>query len=112
MLKFIEPLDQRTSFCVSTADFVDRKIVKPLFPVVWEAFEDYRMGGMFLSRLDRGVIERLMSAGHGAGAAPPFDEQAFLAAQDPDWVDLKRSRERDECREKLQRLGVLRKDEG
>jgi thymidylate synthase (FAD) len=86
---------------------IGEKIVKPLFPIVWEAFEDYRMGGMFLTRLDRGVIERLMSAAKRTGAVPPFDEQAFLAAQDPDWVELKRSRERDECREKLQRLGVL-----
>ena len=30
---------------------IGEKIVKPLFPVVWEAFEDYRLGGLFLSRL-------------------------------------------------------------
>lgn len=94
------------------ATTIGEQIVKPLFPVVWEAFEDYRMGGMFLSRLDRAVIERLMSNARTAGAVPPFDEQAFLAAQEPDWAELKRSRERDECREKLQRLGIVRKAEG
>lgn len=85
------------------ATTIGREIVRPLFPVVWEAFEDYRLGGLFLSRLDQDVIARLMAA----GTAPPFTEDAFLAAQDPTWKDLTRSRERDECREKLRRLGIV-----
>ena len=43
--------------------------------------------------------------------SPPFSDDAFLAAQDETWVDLKRSREREECRGKLIRLGILT-DEG
>ena len=39
-----------------SASAIGEQIVQPLFPIVWEAFEDYRMGGMFLSRLDQGVI--------------------------------------------------------
>ena len=31
----------------------------------------------------------------------------FLAVQDKSWADLTRCRERDECREKLVRLGIL-----
>jgi thymidylate synthase (FAD) len=80
--------------------------VKPLFPVVWEAFEDYRLGGQFLSRLDVAVIQRLTAT----GGSIPFSEEDFLAAQDPTWKDLGRSRERDECRAKLARLGMLRPD--
>lgn len=88
------------------ATAIGQNIVKPLFPVVWEAFEDYRLGGQFLSRLDVEVIQRLTAT----GGSTPFSEEEFLAAQDPAWKDLGRSRERDECREKLVRLGMLRPD--
>ncbi len=93
------------------ATTIGRQIVKPLFPVVWEAFEDYRMGGMFLSRLDHEVISRLMESASETGAAPPFKEASFLTAQDVTWQDLKRCRERDECRTKLQRMGILATDD-
>ncbi len=86
------------------AEAIGHKIVQPLFPIVWEAFIDYRMESTFLTRLERGVIQRLMQL----GAAPPFSEENFLAAQDETWRDLSRSRERDECREKLTSLGMLR----
>lgn len=89
------------------ATAIGEQIVKPLFPVVWEAFEDYRMGSMFLTRLDIGVISRLTASAATAGGTPPFDEESFLAAQDGSWKELKRCRERDECREKLVRLGLL-----
>jgi thymidylate synthase (FAD) len=79
------------------------EIVRPLFPVAWEAFADYRLEGMHLSRLERDVIARLAAAGK-----LPAGEADFLAAQDPNWVKLERCRERDECREKLVRLGLVR----
>lgn len=82
---------------------IGHEIVRPVFPLVWEAFLDYRMEAVVLSRLDRGVIARLAAAGR-----LPADETAFLAAQDPDWANLQRSRERDECREKLIRLGLMK----
>ncbi|HEX4143911.1 MAG TPA: FAD-dependent thymidylate synthase [Pirellulales bacterium] len=89
---------------------IGEQIVRPLFPLVWEAFVDYRLEGMFLSRLDREVITRLALrlAESGRGRASQED---FLAAQDPSWVGLARSRERDECREKLIRLGLLAAEE-
>ena len=77
---------------------------------MWEAFEDYRLGAMFLSRLDRGVIERLLAQAAKNGKTPPFSGEDFLTAQDPTWIDLKRCRERDECREKLCSLGLLSPD--
>ena len=49
------------------------------------------------------MIERLARSGK-----IPADEDDFLAAQDPAWADLTRCRERDECREKLVALGILR----
>ncbi len=86
---------------------IGEKIVQPLFPVVWEAFNDYRREAMFLSRLDVGVIERLTTHARDTGAAPPYGDEAFLMAQDPAWAELKRCRERDECRAKLVRMGLM-----
>jgi thymidylate synthase (FAD) len=85
------------------AQTIGNQIVRPLFPNVWEAFVDYRVRSMDLTRLDQDVISRLAAEGR-----VPATEADFLAAQDPSWVHLKRCRERDECREKLRRLGLLR----
>ena len=89
------------------ATTIGEQIVAKLFPVVWEAFQDYRMQSAFLTRLDVGVIQRLTAAAAEAAAPPPFAEDMFLAAQDPSWASLMRSRERDECREKLIRMGLM-----
>lgn len=83
------------------------KIVQPLFPIVWEAFLDYRRNAMFLTRLDIEVIQRLSQLAHQQDAAPPYTDDLFLQAQDPAWKDLTRCRERDECRDKLIRLGII-----
>ena len=88
------------------ATTIGHKIVQPLFPLVWEAFVDYRLEGLFLSRLDRELIARLMTRLAAAGRAQASEED-FLAVQDPTWNDLTRSRERDECREKLRVLNLL-----
>ncbi len=78
-----------------------------LFPVVWEAFVDYRRDASHLSRLEMGVIQRLTADAAGKGAAPPYSQEMFLAAQDVSWKELTRSRERDECRAKLVRMGLV-----
>jgi len=85
---------------------IGEQIVRPLFPVVWEAFEDYRLNGMFLSRLDLAVMQRLITRPRPVGA-PHWTEEDFLAVQDESWRSLSRSRERDECRAKLADLGLL-----
>ncbi len=89
------------------ATTIGEQIVKPLFPLVWEAFVDYRREGQFLSRLDRGVIQRMASVAAERGLAPPYGEELFLEVQDESWRELKRSRERDECAGKLRSLGLL-----
>ncbi len=88
------------------ASTIGEQIVRPLFPLVWEAFVDYRLEGMSLSRLEREVIVRLAQrlAQSSRGCASQED---FLAAQDPSWAAMTRCRERDECRDKLVRLGLL-----
>ncbi len=88
------------------AETIGRQIVEPLFPLVWEAFVDYRLEALALTRLDRDVIRRLAERLASLGRARA-DETDFLAVQDPTWTELTRCRERDECREKLVRLGLL-----
>jgi thymidylate synthase (FAD) len=83
------------------------QIVRPLFPIVWEAFCDYRLGAMSLSRLEIAVIERLAARPRPAGSAY-WSEEDFIAVEDESWRGLGRSRERDECRAKLQTLGLLK----
>jgi len=85
---------------------IGEKIVQPLFPLVWEAFVDYSLESMFLTRLERELIARLTQRLAAAGRARGI-EQDFLAVQDPSWADLTRCRERDECRDKLLDLGLL-----
>ena len=91
------------------ATAIGRQIVQPLFPAVWEAFEDYRLQGSGLSRLEVGCIQRLMQFAATNNRVPPLTEDDFLAVQDPSWLELNRSRERDECFAKLETLGLVAK---
>ena len=84
------------------AETIGHEIVAPLFPLVWEAFLDYRMEAVRLTRLDREVIRRLAAAGR-----VPATVEGFLAAQDQSWQGLERCRERDECLAKLRDLGLV-----
>jgi thymidylate synthase (FAD) len=56
------------------------------------------------------VIARLAARSASSGGGPASHDE-FLACQDPTWSGLARSRERDECREKLIRLGLVADDE-
>lgn len=105
LLHFLElRMDKHAQWEIAEyAKVIGREIVAPLFPLTWEAFLDYRIEGMTLTRLDCEVISRLVSGGH-----VPADEKAFFEAQDPSWRELTRCRERDECLEKLKRLGIVR----
>ena len=85
---------------------IGENIVRPLFPLVWEAFVDYSLESMFLTRLERELIARLAQRLAAAGRARATEED-FLAVQDPAWAELARCRERDECREKIASLGLL-----
>ena len=58
---------------------------------------------MFLTRLEQGVIARLAAAGR-----VPAAEADFLAVAGSGWRQPDRCRERDECREKLVRLGIIK----
>ena len=90
----------------SYATAIGEQIVRPLFPLVWEAFVDYRLTSLFLTRLDQGVVQRLARRLAETGCACGSEDD-FLAVQDPSWAAMKRNRERDECRAKLAMLGLL-----
>ena len=88
------------------AETIGQQIVQPLFPLVWEAFLDYRVEAMRLTKLDKGVIQRLVAQSGKKGL--PAAHEHFLEAQDPSWKALERSRERDECLQKLTALGLVK----
>lgn len=88
------------------ATAIGREILQPLFPLVWEAFVDYRLEAAYLTRLDRELISRLLDRLAAAGRSRASTDD-FLAVQDTTWVGLTRCRERDECQEKLIALGLL-----
>jgi thymidylate synthase (FAD) len=82
------------------------RIVSRLFPVTWRAFEDYRLNAIQLTRLEIGVIQRLIARRRFPDSQFWTDED-FAAVQDATWAGKDRCRERDECREKLVQLEML-----
>jgi len=76
------------------ATIIGEQIVKPLFPMVWEAFEDYRLGAMTLSKVEVECISAW--TGNSKEVDPPVLET---------WFPNKR--EREEFQAKMGRLGIL-----
>ncbi len=85
------------------ADLIGREIVARWVPLTWEAFLDYRLGAVSLSRLEgrdrRRPRPRRRRRRAGAGARGGL-------ARDRRGRRLKRHRERAECEEKLAGLGI------
>jgi thymidylate synthase (FAD) len=104
MLRMDEHAQQEIRAYAAT---IGEEIVKPLFPMTWDAFEDYRLGSLSLTRLERDVVRRLMHSAAESGIAPPFTLEQFQAMQNETWRDLARCRERDECLEKLRSLQIV-----
>jgi thymidylate synthase (FAD) len=111
------------------ATVIGEQIVAKLFPYTWEAFLDYRLHAMQLTRLDVEVIRRMAQGAVDAAAElatttgfadnrepfsyiPPYSAWVFKEYQDPSWATLKRCRERVECWAKLERLGLVKLKEG
>lgn len=72
------------------ARVIGDNIVKPLFPLVWEAFEDYRLNGLYLTRIDIQAISNYFNSDGGK------IEQAV------NFIDNKR--ERNEAIHKIERI--------
>jgi thymidylate synthase (FAD) len=86
------------------ATIIGEQIVKPLFPVVWEAFTDYRLEGMHLSRLD---VEMTQSIVHEDDRSMAFYHHCQGHPFSDNGWDKDKCRERDECKAKLERMGLL-----
>lgn len=83
------------------ATVIGEQIVSKWVPHAWEAFLDYRLNSMTLSRLDIAVIEVLQKFGR---------QEALVTATAFGWLErgdgpLKPNRERDEFEMKANRLG-------
>lgn len=74
------------------ATTIGEQIVKPLFPLVWEAFEDYRLNGMFLTKLDIKAISFYL-----ANPSSSIEESVAF---------IENKRERAEAQDKLKRLVI------
>lgn len=87
------------------ANVIGNEIVKRWCPIAWEAFEDYRLHAMALSRLEIMVISTLGRTG---------PKGAIEEAKGFGWIEddlktggLKKNREREECEAKMNALGIL-----
>lgn len=86
------------------ATVIGERIVKPLFPITYEAFEDYRLGAVMLTRLD--VLASQFCQSEPGLAAFEAACHTIPDLKVNGW-DKEKCRERDECRVKLERLGIL-----
>jgi thymidylate synthase (FAD) len=80
------------------ATILGEEIIAKLFPVTWEAFQDYRMQAMSLSRLDLAAISYYNESGNS------MEFHSWLKS------NIENDRERAECVAKLRRLGIITND--
>jgi len=84
------------------AEAIGFQIVSQWVPLTWEAFLDYRLGAMTLSRTEIGLLS-LLHAGRGVEAVEEMHAAGWLQREGDTW---KPSREAREFAAKLQRLGL------
>lgn len=83
------------------------RIVGQLLPNVWQAFKDYRLDAMQLTRLDIEVLRSVTSQRDGGFVGSIAELDAAIDAVFPPHEGGRRNREGVECRAKLIRLGLL-----
>jgi len=89
------------------ATTIGEQIVKPLFPMVWEAFEDYQLNSMELTSLDILMIQRVRASIYGEQFSLSKDLPFDFEIWPEEWRGLTKCRERDECIAKLKKLGLI-----
>lgn len=87
------------------ATVIGEKIVAAWCPMVWEAFQDYRLNSMPLTAIDLEFI-RLMNSEGDAEACQFLADKGLLSYSAKNPGTLLRNRERDELGVKLQRMGM------
>ena len=85
------------------AETIGREIVARWTPLVWEAFEDYRLDAVQLSSLERRVMSALVSSDHAAAIALAADAGLLKRRKDGALVG---NRERRELEAKLAIFGL------
>jgi thymidylate synthase (FAD) len=86
----------------SYATIIGNEIVSRWCPITWEAFKDYQLSSLELSKQEIEIITRLQ-AGDNEGAIALAVEFGFLP---PRGEPMKRNIEREEIEVKLERLGI------
>jgi thymidylate synthase (FAD) len=85
------------------ANVIGREIVARWVPLVWEAFEDYRMGARFYSRIEHEIMAAI-GAGDLDGATAVARKAGWLKeSKKGGWI---RNRERQELEAKLKSLNL------
>ena len=87
------------------ANIIGKEIVSKWCPITWEAFEDYRLGGMYFSRTEKEIIAQLLSNDFDLNHILNIAEKAGWLNRDEDG-NLKNNRERAEFEAKLKDIGV------
>jgi thymidylate synthase (FAD) len=97
-------MDPHAQFEIRTyANIIGDEIVSRWCPVAWEAFVDYRLKAISLTRYDSDIIRLL--AGGGVDAATKLAIEFGLLSEDGQ--PIKENRERRELELKLDKLGFV-----
>ena len=84
------------------SETIGEEIVKKWCPMAWEAFKEYQVEPVRLSRTDEKIVN-LLSKGDKAGAVKYAEQVGFLKKKDG---EVKRSLECLELEDKIARLGI------
>jgi thymidylate synthase (FAD) len=96
-------MDSHAQFEIrSYANIIGNEIVRKWCPLTWQAFEDYQINSIKLSKIDTTVIELFNSN---------KSEELFIYLQEVGFLnekgEKKQSRERDEMEKKLKQLNIV-----
>ena len=86
----------------SYANVIGHEIVGKWCPLTWEAFNDYRLEAMQLSRIEADILRLLLKRDFQMAVAVAIKEGLI----DKNGAPGHRSRERDELEAKLEKLGL------
>jgi len=86
----------------SYANVIGENIVRKWCPLAWEAFVDYGLSSITLSRIDAEVIRSV----HSSGVDSALQVARTLGLLPAAGEEVKKNRERDELEDKLKSLGI------
>jgi thymidylate synthase (FAD) len=95
-------MDKHAQFEIrSYANIIGNEIVSKWCPIVWEAFGDYRLNALHLSKIELEIIRRIVT-GNEKGAISYAIERNLLSNSG----ELKKNSEREEMESKLELLNI------